>query len=205
MNESISFESEAVPSSHVAQMKCALRTSPSLRKMVQQRLRFANVLWPAVCGAMVIGTLLALRVPAVNAVVMGAISIAFCVLLLHIPFLARKNRQNYEKQIIKNITRLAQDNSAFKGPWRFTVSREAVEYENLTNGSAVRTALRSIERAYRIDGHLCIIVDGEVNGSLPLEAIQTEQQLDDLRQLLCDAGIKGWPQGEYGLPERPGA
>lgn len=146
---------------------------------------------------------LALRKPTLHALVLGGMSTAVYFLSMHIPYFARKSRRNYEKQIIKNITRLAQDNSAFKGPWRFTVSREAVEYANLTNGSIVRTKLQSIERAYRIDGHLCIIVEGEVNGSLPLEAIPTEEQLDDLRQLLCDAGIKGWPQGEYGLPDRP--
>ncbi len=195
----VTFEADADPSCLVAQYKCALGTSSSLSRMVYQRLRVANALWAGAFGAVAVFVLLWMQTPRHHALIAGGFLAVVYYGLVHVPYNAKRGRQRYEKQILRGAERMARDNAALSGRWRFTVNAAAISFENLTTGSLTQTAMSSVERAELVDGHLCIHSSGEVVGSLPLGDLSLDSERAALRRILFEAGVKGWPEGEGDL------
>lgn len=167
--------------------------------MVRRRLRVSNALWAGTFGAVAVLVLLWMQTPRHHALIVGGILAALYYGLVHVPYNARRGRQRFEHQILRGAERMARDNAALSGRWRFTVDAAAISFENLTTGSLTQTAMGSVERADLVDGHLCIESSGEVIGSLPLEELSSDSERAVLRRILVDAGVKGWPEGEGDL------
>lgn len=198
----ITFEHEADPSSQVAQFKCSLRSDSPLNKFVQRQLRVAGVVWPVVFGLIFCLVLLVISGSVVPALVASGVYVLVHYATGHIPYFAKSQRRSYERHLLKKVERMAKENPSLIGRWRFTISPEAVEFENLTNGSVVVTKMRSIERAELVDGHLCLFVQGEVTGSVPLEGMESQAQVECFRHMLSEAGAEGWPRGAPGSVQR---
>ena len=196
MSGVITFEHQSDASNQVAVVKCALRTESTLSRLIKRQLRLWNAIWGTIFGLVFCVVFLLIIDSAVRAFVAGCIYAVLFYAVSYIPYFARSNRRKYERQILKKTERLSKENAMFLARWRYTIDAEAVEYENLDTGSVVVTKMRSIERAELVGGHLCLFTQGEVTGSIPLEGLASDAERDELRQILNEAGVQGWPRGE---------
>ncbi len=194
MSGAIKFEHDADSSSQVALVKCSLRFPTSLSRMAERHLRIARVIWAVVFGVISIPVIYVMTGSRSTALTMGVVDAVLFYVIGLIPYFANSYKRSYERKMLKQVHRMAKDLPVCNGRWRYTITAEAVEFENLTNGSVVVTKMRSIDRAELTDGHLCLFVQGEVVASVPLEGMESQAQVESFRLMLSEAGAEGWPK-----------
>ncbi len=203
--DAVTFEHESTPDYVVAQTRWMYHHSPMMADLLKKQMFVFNLVWSFVTASFVFVALAFLHGVSVSVAVASVIAGSFNFAFTRFRQNGKRNRRFWEKYLLKR-TAQAEAKNPRSNPghmWRYTVSGDTVEYEDLTSGNSSSTKTRGIERADLVDGHLCIGTDGMISGSLPMAGVESEADVERIRAILRDAGVAGWPSGEAGLPPSP--